>query len=84
MAASDSYPPTIGEYVRLDWTMDALCYDCTGTDKFQIHMGAALNRYGLGCPTREFMLGLVCKCGRKLSLYCFSPEERAPVPIQRR
>ena len=65
MEASDSYPANLGEYVRLDWTITALCYDCTGTDKFPINIRAALDKYGPDYPTRDFMLGQICKCGRK-------------------
>ena len=68
--------PTLGKFVRLRWRMEALCYDCTGSDKFKIDIPAAGERYGNSFAPHEFMLGLACKCGRKLSLYCDSPQDR--------
>jgi len=56
--------------------MQGLCVPCNGVDKFQIDMAAAAKALGDGYSTRDFMLGQMCpKCGHKLSLYDWSPEE---------
>ena len=56
--------------------MHGLCVPCNGVDKFQIDMAAAAKALGATHPTREFMLAQMCqKCGHKLSLYDWSPEE---------
>jgi hypothetical protein len=75
-AKPPAYPPTLGEFVRLGWRMQGLCVPCNGVDKFQVDMAAAAKALGDGYPTRDFMLAQMCqKCGHKLSLYTWSPEE---------
>jgi hypothetical protein len=70
------YPPTLGEFIRLRWRMQGLCYSCNGTDKFQGDIVAAAKALGEGYSTRDFMLAERCqKCKRRLSLYNWSPEE---------
>jgi hypothetical protein len=69
-------PPTLGEFVGLGWRMEGLCVPCNGVDKFQVDMVAAAKTLGDGYSTHEFMLAQMCqRCGQKLSLYDWSPEE---------
>ena len=75
-AKPPAYPPTLGEFVRLGWRMQGLCVPCNGVDMFQIDMDAAAKALGATYSTRDFMLAQMCpKCGHKLSLYDWSPEE---------
>jgi hypothetical protein len=75
-AKPPAYPPTLGEFVGLGWRMQGLCVPCNGTDKFEIDMAAAVVALGDAHPMRAFMLGQMCeRCGQKLSLYDWSPEE---------
>jgi hypothetical protein len=56
--------------------MQGLSVPCNGTDKFEIYMAAAAKALGDGYSTRDFMLAQMCqRCGQKLSLYDWSPEE---------
>ena len=75
-AKPPAYPPTLGEFVRLGWRMQGLCVPCNGTDKFEIYIDAAAKALGTAHSTRDFIQAESCqRCGRKLSLYTWSPEE---------
>jgi hypothetical protein len=69
-----AYPPTVGEFVGLCWRMQGLCVPCNGTNKFEIDMAAAATALGDAQPMRT--VAQMCqRCGQKLSLYDWSPEE---------
>ena len=56
--------------------MQGLWVPCNGTDKFETDMAAAAATLGDTYPMRDFMLAQMCeRCGQKLSLYDWSPEE---------
>jgi len=75
-AKPPAYLPTLAEFVGLGWRKQGLCVPCNGVEKFDIDMGAAAKALGDGYSTRDFMLAQMCqKCGHKLSLYTWSPEE---------
>lgn len=74
----NSHPQTLGEFVRLGWSMRWACSRCDMTDIRKADMAAAVARYGAGYPTSQFMRDMHCrKCGHKIGLLTESPEERA-------
>ena len=74
----NGHPQTLGEFVRLDWSMRWSCNRCNLTDMHKADMATALERHGPNYPTNKFMLDLHCrKCGDKISLLTESPEDRA-------
>lgn len=74
--APGSYPKTLGEFVRLGWTMLGGCSCMTGLDVKPLDMEAALQTFGPDYPTRQWMIDEKCpKCGIKLGLLDQSPEE---------
>lgn len=71
-----NYPKTLGAYAREGWRMQGLCVGCNGIDKFEIDMAREALVLGKDYPTYDFMLAKMCShCGKKLSLYTWSPEE---------
>jgi len=73
----NSYPQTLGEYIRLDWGMRWSCTKCDLTNVRYLNMIAIRDRYGADYSTSQFMRDLHCtKCGRKIGLLTESPEER--------
>lgn len=73
----NDHPQTLGEYVRLDWSMRWSCSACDPTVQY-MDMTAARDRHGADYPTDKFMLELHCsKCGHKIGLLTESPAERA-------
>ncbi len=74
----NGHPQTLGEFVRLDWSIRWSCHRCNLTDMRKADMATALKRHGPNYPTNKFMLEMVCrKCGDKIGLLAESPEDRA-------
>lgn len=74
----DDHPQTLGEFVRLEWSMRWSCDKCDLTNVRYLDMEAVRDCFGPDYPTDKFMLDLHCeKCGRKIGLLTESPEERA-------
>jgi hypothetical protein len=74
----NEHPQTLGEFVRLDWSIRRSCVHCDLTDMRKADMVTALKRHGPHYPTSQFMLEMHCrKCGDKIGLLVESPEDRA-------
>jgi hypothetical protein len=70
-------PKTLGDFVRLDWSMRWSCDRCDITVRY-LDMEAARDRYGADYSLQRFMGDLHCeKCGTKIGLLTESPEDRA-------
>lgn len=73
-----AYPQTLGEFIRLDWTMRGGCSRCDLWEVPDVDIATAAARLGADYPTGQFMLDLHCeKCGDKIGLLTRSPEQRA-------
>lgn len=76
MDARARYPQTLGEFVRLRWTMLGGCNCMSGLDVKPLNMEAAVRTFGADYPTGQWMIDEMCpKCGTKLGLLDQSPEE---------
>ncbi len=74
----NNHPQTLGEFVRLDWSMRWGCSHCDLTNVAKLDVEAALDHYGEYYSTSQFMRDLRCrKCDRKIGLLTESPEDRA-------
>jgi len=78
---TENPPATIGEFAAGGWRMETLCTRCDGVSKKDVDMAAEIAKHGADCPTKQWMLAARCpKCGTKLSMYTWSPNEKPIIP----
>jgi hypothetical protein len=76
MRGPNDHPQTLGEFVRLDWSVRASCI-CSIAEQQLPDLPAALAIYGPHYPSSQFLSDMKCRrCGEKLGYLTQSPEDR--------